>query len=69
MIDLHDIMRAHQFLYYVEGQPIWSDYEYDRWCAERGLFGGGGSDMRSSYEPRIIELAQQMREHPEDFRP
>jgi len=57
-------MRAHQFLYYVMGQPVLSDFAYDQFCKEHGLEGNGGSDMESSYKEEEKELARKMlREH------
>jgi NAD-dependent DNA ligase len=52
-----DIMQAHQYLYYVRCAPVLSDYEYDRFCQECGLEGGGGSDLASDYPPHIVALA------------
>lgn len=51
------IQQAHQYLYYVLGRPVWSDYEYDRFCSKHGLECGGGSDLASSYTPEVQKLA------------
>ena len=51
------IMRAHQYLYYVRGCPIISDYEYDMFCKRHGLEGGGGSDCASDYTEEEISCA------------
>jgi hypothetical protein len=53
------IMKAHQYLYYVAGTPVWSDYEYDKFCRDMKLDGKGGSDLESSYtdEDRILAKA------------
>lgn len=53
-----EIMKAHQYLYYVLNQPKISDYEYDMFCKEHGLFGGGGSDNPKDYTKKIIKLAK-----------
>lgn len=58
---------AHQYLYYVLAQPIWSDYEYDKWCERHELQGGGGSDLESNYHPAIKFLAKQMIAEPNTF--
>lgn len=52
-----EIMQAHQFLYYVECQPVLSDYEYDQFCKVNGLAGNGGSDRAADYPEKIKELA------------
>lgn len=66
---LVDIMRAHQFLYYVLSCPIWTDYEYDQFCSRNNLNGSGGSDLTSDYEPKIIALATDMFNHPPLYSP
>lgn len=53
----HLLMRAHQYLYYVKCSPVISDYEYDRFCKDNGLDGGGGSDRARDYFEDEIELA------------
>lgn len=50
-------MRAHQFLYYVLGTPTLSDFEYDMFCKNNNLFGGGGSDCASDYSLADRQLA------------
>lgn len=63
------IVEAHQYLYYVEGRPIWSDYDYDMYCRFQGIDGNGGSDCKSSYTADVILLAQQMLKSPGRFQP
>jgi hypothetical protein len=55
-----DVMRAHQYLYYVLARPVLTDYEYDRFCRDAGLFGGGGSDRASDYSEHVIKIANQL---------
>lgn len=64
-----DIVKAHQYLYYVRTQPIWSDYDYDRFCAAHGIEGGGGSDRECDYDPKIVELAERMALAPHEWWP
>jgi hypothetical protein len=59
--DAQKIVRAHQYLYYVLCSPVWSDYEYDRFCKRHGIEGGGGSDRSCDYAPEEIALAESMR--------
>jgi hypothetical protein len=59
-----EIMQAHQFLYYVRCSPILSDYEYDQFCKSNRLNGDGGSDLASDYSPRIVALAEQLKDEP-----
>lgn len=54
------IVQAHQYLYYVLVNPVWSDYEYDMYCAKHGINGGGGSDLASSYPMAIRAIALNM---------
>lgn len=58
---------AHQYLYYILTTPIWSDYEYDNYCKKHYIYGGGGSDLKSSYSSAIIALALNMRDNPSNF--
>ena len=53
-----DFMKAHQYLYYVKSDPVWDDFQYDAYCKQYGLFGGGGSDSAADYAPDIIKLAE-----------
>lgn len=53
-----DIVKAHQYLYYVLGEPVWPDYEYDIYCHGHGISGIGGSDCVSDYPANIIALAK-----------
>ena len=59
-----EIMKAHQFFYYVESDPIWSDRQYDLFCERYSLNGNGGSDLRDSYPIQIIYLAERIRKNP-----
>jgi hypothetical protein len=54
------IVAAHQYLYYVLARPVWSDYDYDRYCSAHGIAGGGGSDRAQDYAPEIVRLAEAM---------
>lgn len=58
------IMKAHQFLYYVESKSVWSDFEYDQFCKRHGLEGSGGSDLASDYAPVIVALAREIEKNP-----
>jgi NAD-dependent DNA ligase len=51
------IMQAHQYLYYVLANPVWTDYEYDMFCKRNGLQGGGGSDCAKDYSAEAIAEA------------
>jgi hypothetical protein len=53
-------IKAHQYLYYVKGTPIISDYNYDHLCKKHNVFGGGGSDRAEDYPKEIQELAIEM---------
>jgi hypothetical protein len=64
-----DFILAHQFLYYVRSQPIWSDHDYDRYCARHHIQGGGGSDLKDHYPPHIQILALRMAAEPDKFLP
>ena len=57
-IDKTKLVEAHQYLYYVKGTPVLSDYAYDQMCDKWGIFGGGGSDMESSYSEDAKSLAR-----------
>ena len=52
-----NIMRAHQYLYYVLCSPVISDAQYDRFCKDNGLDGNLGSDREDDYPPHIVALA------------
>lgn len=56
----HNLMLAHQFLYYVKHAPVISDREYDLFCKANGLDGGGGSDLEESYPRHVVALANAM---------
>ena len=51
-------VKAHQFLYYVKGNPQITDREYDHVCKSLGIFGGGGSDCASDYSDEEKALAR-----------
>lgn len=55
-----EIVKAHQYLYYVALKPVWSDYQYDMYCDDHGIEGIGGSDRAEDYTDRIKELAEQI---------
>ena len=55
-----NMIQAHQYLYYVKGTPIISDYNYDQLCKKHDVFGGGGSDRAEDYSKEIQELAIEM---------
>jgi NAD-dependent DNA ligase len=54
------LIRAHQYLYYVLGTPVLSDYDYDRLCQSLGISGGGGSDLASSYTDKEKDAAKRL---------
>lgn len=54
------IIKVHQYLYYVLNDPVLSDYEYDMLCKKHGINGAGGSDMASDYPPAIRAIALNM---------
>lgn len=54
------LVRAHQYLYYVLSRPVISDHVYDLYCRDHGIDGGGGSDLDSSYTDEERALAQQL---------
>ncbi len=58
------IIKAHQFLYYVEAKSVWSDHQYDAFCKLHGIAGNGGSDLASDYTREIIELARRIEHDP-----
>lgn len=58
------LVRAHQFLYYVLNRSVWSDYVYDKFCDTHGIQGGGGSDLASSYTDAEAGLAWELLENP-----
>lgn len=55
------VVKAHQYLYYVKAEPIVSDYAYDMFCQRHGIDGHGGSDLPESYTDREKALAEAMR--------
>ncbi len=60
-VEPEKLMKAFQYLYYVECNPVVSDYEYDRFCKQHGLDGGGGSDRASDYAPETVAFALSLR--------
>lgn len=59
------LMQACQYLYYVgQPAPIWTDYQYDKFCQKHGLDGSGGSDRQIDYPPSIVRLAAAMKNNP-----
>lgn len=59
--EVPEIIRAHQYLYYVRGLPVLSDYDYDKLCERLDVFGGGGSDRAADYSAEVIVLAATLR--------
>ena len=60
MSDLPLIIQAHQYLYYVLGQPVISDGEYDELCKKHGVSGTGGSDSANDYSNEAKTLANKL---------
>ena len=58
---IESVIRAHQYLYYVLGEPVLSDREYDDLCRRNNVFGGGGSDRASDYTLEERQLAELLR--------
>jgi NAD-dependent DNA ligase len=52
------LVRAHQYLYYVKSTPVLSDWDYDLFCKEHGIDGGGGSSLESSYSAEDRRIAE-----------
>jgi len=52
------VVKAHQYLYYVLGTAVWSDYDYDKYCRKYGIEGGGGSDCAEHYSEDEKKLAR-----------
>jgi hypothetical protein len=59
-------LRAHQYLYYVLGTPVLSDYDYDKFGRYSGEEYKGGSDRASDYTPEQIRLANNILARKED---
>jgi len=55
------VMRAHQYLYYVQCRPVLTDHQYDSFCKQHGLFGGGGSDRESDYTDEEKDMARKIK--------
>ena len=54
------IVKAHQYLYYVQARPIWTDRHYDSYCRRNGLSGIGGSDRACDYSDSDRLLASRL---------
>lgn len=54
------LVKAHQYLYYVLCRPVLSDYEYDMYCRKHGIPGGGGSDFAGDYSTETVQLAMSL---------
>jgi NAD-dependent DNA ligase len=52
------VVKAHQYLYYIGPSPIWSDYEYDQYCSLHCIDGKGGSDCERDYSSEEKKLAK-----------
>lgn len=66
-IDTEDALLAHRYLYYVLGTPVLSDREYDELekeflagCPWESPIAYPGSSLESSYEERVIRLANEI---------
>lgn len=55
-----DVMKVHQYLYYVLHKPLWTDQAYDTYCLDHNLQGIGGSDLPSDYSLPIREYANSL---------
>ena len=58
-----NLIKAHQYLYYVKGETVISDFEYDQFCKKHNFFGGGGSDRAQDYSKEVRELAMEIYQH------
>lgn len=54
------LVKAHQYLYYVLCTPVFSDWDYDMFCQKHGIEGGGGSDLECSYTDAEKDLAHRI---------
>lgn len=61
------IVLAHQYLYYVLSDPVWSDYKYDMYCRRHGIDGGGGSDRAKDYSLEVRKLALDISDNPSKY--
>jgi hypothetical protein len=61
-MNIPEEIMAHQFLYYVLGSPVITDYEYDRLCKDLGCDGTGGSDRFEDYPIIVREKAMKLLE-------
>ena len=62
---LYDQCAAHCYLYYVLSDPVIPDWQYDqleRECVAAGFEPPVHSDLRESYSPDIIALAEEYRQ-------
>jgi len=64
-----ELMLAHQYIYYVLSDNVWSDYEYDQFCERNGLDGTGGSDCAMHYTIETVVLATNIRSNPQNYPP
>jgi NAD-dependent DNA ligase len=55
------LIRAHQYLYYVNHMPVLTDSEYDDLCKKLGVDGKGGSDCEDHYTEEERRLASELR--------
>lgn len=67
---IENLVLAHRYLYYVENNPIISDYEYDilekkalKVCDEDSPLHNPGSDLMDSYSSEIIELSKLLKQN------
>lgn len=68
MSDKHDFITALQYLYYVQGDSPWRDFEYDAYCREHKICGIGGSDRDKDYSSPIKQLARCIHANPENYK-
>lgn len=62
--EMYVLIRAHQYLYYVLGEPVISDHDFDRLEGRfEDKYGGSpiGSDLASSYTKGEISLARKLK--------
>lgn len=69
MVPLEELLMAHRYLYYVLGDTVISDYEYDKLEREAREYlpsdhpiQGVGSSLPSSYSDAQIKLAMSLLE-------
>lgn len=59
MSDILNIVKAHAYLYYVLGESVITDQEYDRMYRESGA-DFIGSDLESDYSEEVKQIASQL---------